>query len=144
MLSINMRIRIFMLPVNMGARNHETTNNHETPSRGDNGSVKIEFVRLLQVQRDLYALPRGMERFREYIKTMTDAGTRDSALPLVAMNPVGKDHVPALIDEYLRLHADDAAERTVTSLANRYSDIDRSFKVALVVADDLKGGWTNL
>ena len=32
------------------------------------------------VQRSLYALPRGMERFREYIRTMTDAETGDLAL----------------------------------------------------------------
>ena len=47
-----------------------------------------------------------MERFREYIKTMTDPETGDLALPLVAMNPMGKDHVPALIDEYLALGAE--------------------------------------
>ena len=55
-------------------------------------------------------LPRGMERFREYIKTMTDAETGDLALPLVAMNPMGKDHVPALIDDYLALGAETIAE----------------------------------
>src|SRR5204863_406485 len=49
-----------------------------------------------------------MARFREYIKTMTDAETGDLALPLVAMNPMGKDHIPALIDEYIAL----GAERT--------------------------------
>ena len=60
-------------------------------------------------------MPRGMERFREYIKTMTDAETGDLALPLVAMNPMGKDHVPALIDEYLALGAEEIAEAAVRS-----------------------------
>jgi len=32
--------------------------------------MKLEYVPLLQVQRDLYKMPRGFERFREYIKTM--------------------------------------------------------------------------
>lgn len=32
--------------------------------------MKLEFVPLLQVQRDLYRLPRGMERFRAYLQTM--------------------------------------------------------------------------
>ena len=54
-------------------------------------------------------MPRGMERFREYIKTMTDAETGDLALPLVAMNPMGKDHIPALIDEYIALGAETIA-----------------------------------
>lgn len=31
--------------------------------------MTLTHLPLLQVQRDLYALPRGMERFREYIRT---------------------------------------------------------------------------
>jgi hypothetical protein len=101
-------------------------------------------------------MPRGMERFREYIKTMVDAQTGDLALPLVAMNPMGKDHVPALIDEYLALGAEQIAEdavRTAGEARSRLSTEARSakaedpaaanYKVALVVSDDLKGGWTN-
>jgi hypothetical protein len=99
----------------------------------------LSYVPLLKVQRDLYALPRGMERFREYIKTMTDAQTGDLALPLVAMNPMGKDHVPALIDDYLALGAEEIAEEAVRSV----SADGMSFRVGLVVSDDLKGGWTN-
>jgi hypothetical protein len=111
--------------------------------------MTLTFVPLLQVQRDLYALPRGMERFREYIRTMTDEATGDLALPLVAMNPMGKDHVPALIDEYLALGAETIASRAVVDAAG----VDAAgggkpsglppFKVGLVVSDDLKGGWTN-
>jgi hypothetical protein len=99
----------------------------------------LSLVPLLRVQRELYALPRGMERFREYIKTMTDEATGDLALPLVAMNPMGRDHVPALIDEYLALGAEEIAEEAVRSV----SADGPAFRVGLVVADDLKGGWTN-
>ena len=125
-------------------------------------AMNLTFVPLLRVQRELYAMPRGMERFREYIKTMTDAETGDLALPLVAMNPMGKDHVPALIDEYLALGAEEIAEGAVRSaaapsrsaealgadrlraMADRVgAKADRSYRVALVVSDDLKGGWTN-
>jgi hypothetical protein len=112
--------------------------------------MRLTFVPLLQVQRDLYALPRGMERFREYIRTMTDAATGDLALPLVAMNPMGKDHVPALIDEYLALGAEEiAAASTASAAAKAAAECGGkpsglpAFKVALVVSDDLKGGWTN-
>ena len=124
--------------------------------------MTLTFMPLLQVQRDLYALPRGMERFREYIKTMTDAETGDLALPLVAMNPMGKDHVPALIDEYLALGAEQIGEDAVRSAfgplrsaealgadrrraaADRIGGkVDHAYRVALVVSDDLKGGWTN-
>jgi hypothetical protein len=87
-------------------------------------------------------MPRGMERFREYIKTMMDAETGDLALPLVAMNPMGKDHVPALIDDYLALGAEEIAEEA-TAKAVALQTSDRAYRVALVVSDDLKGGWTN-
>ena len=52
--------------------------------------MRLEYVPLLKVQRDLYELPRGMERFREYIRTMSDAATGDLKFPLVAMNPMGR------------------------------------------------------
>ncbi len=104
--------------------------------------MTLTFVPLLQVQRDLYSMPRGMERFREYIKTMTDAGTGDLALPLVAMNPMGKDHVPALIDDYLALGAERIADDAVRG-AGPSGPAAAHYRVALVVSDDLKGGWTN-
>ena len=109
--------------------------------------MHLTFVPLLKVQRELYAMPRGMERFREYIKTMTDAESGDLALPLVAMNPMGKDHVPALIDDYLALGAEQIAEDAVASARSRVASTSphptADFNVALVVSDDLKGGWTN-
>jgi len=104
--------------------------------------MRLEFLKLLQIQRDLYAMPRGMERFHAYIRTMTD-DEGDLALPLVAMNPMGKDHVPALLDEYIRLDADGAAEREMAALRDAYPDVAKTFRIALVLADDLKGGWTN-
>jgi hypothetical protein len=107
--------------------------------------MTVEFVPLLQVQRDLYALPRGMERFREYIRTTTDAETGDLALPLVAMNPMGKEHIPVLLDQYLAMGAEQIAAEAVASFrrAGALDPAEPSFKACLVVSDDLKGGWTN-
>jgi len=119
-------------------------------------TVKLSHLPLLQVQRDLYAVPRGTERFREYIKAMTNAETGDLALPLVAMNPMGKDHVPALIDDYLALGAEQIAADAINAWTATASPAAtssetvknaslraREYKVCLVVSDDLKGGWTN-
>ena len=119
--------------------------------------MKLSLLPLLQIQRDLYAMPRGMERFREYIKTMTDPDTGDLALPLVAMNPMGKDHIPALIDEYIALDAERIASGAIDGVRRGGSFLsaevrsakvedppaDREYRVGLVVSDDLKGGWTN-
>ncbi len=105
--------------------------------------MKLSFLPLLQVQRDLYALPRGMERFREYIKTMTNPETGDLALPLVAMNPMGKDHIPALIDEYISLGAETIAQEAIDGATQTIAVASHEFRVGVVVSDDLKGGWTN-
>jgi len=105
--------------------------------------VKLEFVPLLQVQRDLYRLPRGMERFRAYLQTMAGPEAKDLELPLGAMNPMGKDHVPALLDEYLAFDADELAAHAVVEVDPQLARVPGEFKVALVIADDAMGGWTD-
>ena len=103
----------------------------------------LEYVPLLQVQRDLYTIPRGGTRFRAYLRTMIDPHTRDLRLPLVNMNPMGKDHVPQLIDELLSLDADGVARQAMEQAAAAQRAVAGSFRVALVVVDDVGGGWTN-
>lgn len=105
--------------------------------------MKLEFVPLLQLQRDLYRLPRGPERFRAYLQTMIDPETEDPRLPLSAMNPMGKDHAPTLLDRYLAFDADGLAARAVAEAESRLSNVEGEFKVALVIADDAMGVWTN-
>lgn len=105
--------------------------------------MKLEYIPLLQVQRDLYQMPRGFERFRQYLATMIDPQARDLKLPLVAINPMGKDHVPALLDELLAIGAEHIAASAVADAAPVVAQTPGEFKVALVVADDLMGGWTN-
>jgi hypothetical protein len=105
--------------------------------------MKLEFVPLLQVQRDLYRIPRGFERFRAYLRTMIDPSGTDLQLPLVAMNPMAKDHAAALLDELLALDADGVAAAAVAKAAEQVADVPGDYRVALVLADDLKGGWTN-
>jgi len=105
--------------------------------------MKLEFVPLLQVQRDLHRMPRGWERFRAYLQTLVDPETKELKLPLSAMNPMGKDHVPALLDQYLAFDADGLAARAVAEAESRLSNVEGEFKVALVIVDDAMGGWTN-
>ncbi len=107
--------------------------------------MELEYVPLLRTQRELYDLPRGRERFRAYLRTMVDARTGDLELPLVAMNPMGKDHVPALLDRLLAARADGAGAVAMIRAAERPSlgSVRGRYRVALVVADDAHGGWTN-
>jgi hypothetical protein len=102
--------------------------------------MRLRYEPLLAVQREIYRLPRSMERFQEYLRTMLNERGDDLALPLSGMNPMAKEHVPALLDRYLELDADAIAARAVgeTKVTG-----EGDYKVALVLSDDLKGGWTN-
>ncbi len=108
--------------------------------------MRLEYVPLLQTQRDLYRLPIGMDRFRAYLDTLVDKDADDIRLPLSGMNPMGKEHVPAFLDALLAMDADNAAaaavERAHTAIACPAAGPER-FRVCLVATDDLLGGWTN-
>ena len=105
--------------------------------------MDLEYAPLLKVQRDLYQMPRGFERFREYLRTMIDAQSGDLKLPLVAMNPMGKDHVPAFLDA-----CSPGRGRRSSARGRRGAQADRGkrrarSRCAAVVSDDSFGGWTN-
>jgi hypothetical protein len=105
--------------------------------------MKLDYVPLLQIQRELQGIPRGMGRFRQYLRTISPDGANLELPSLVAMNPMGKDHVTALLDALLALDADGVAARAVAEASARVADEPGDFKVALVIVDDLMGGWTN-
>jgi hypothetical protein len=105
--------------------------------------MNLEYVQLLQVQRDLYKLPRGFERFQEYLRTMIDEGSGDLKLPLPALNPMGKDHVPLFLDRLLDIDADGQGRNATIAAEVHLRAEPGAYKVCLVASDDLLGGWTN-
>jgi hypothetical protein len=106
--------------------------------------MKLEYVPLLQVQRELHAIPRGRGRFREYLRLIAGRDGTGLELPtLLIMNPMGKDHVNALLDTLLALDADGIGARAAAEVASVLAGEPGDFKIALVVADDLMGGGTN-
>ncbi|MSP14415.1 MAG: hypothetical protein EXR62_15865 [Chloroflexi bacterium] len=107
--------------------------------------MDLTLIPLLQVQHELYEIPRGMERFNKYIAAMT-GGTDDIALPLVSMNPMGKEHILPMLDTLIGMGAEEIAATAIAAAARRFRHVthsERRFQVGLVVVDDAKGGWTN-
>jgi hypothetical protein len=104
--------------------------------------MQLSLFRMLQTQRGIYDLPRDANRFRKYIETMTGGGS-DMVLPMVAMNPMSKDTGPKRFDQLLALDAEGIAEGAVKESEQRLRAIPGKFQVALTVADDLQGGWTD-
>ncbi len=106
--------------------------------------MPLQYVPLLEIQRDLYRLPRDRNRFRTYLRTMmNDAGDDIAIPPLVAMNPMAREHVPQLVEAYLALDADQVAHQALAEIAPTTSKIEEDLRIGLVVLDDLHGGWTN-
>jgi hypothetical protein len=113
--------------------------------------MNLDYVPLLPVIRQIQSIPRGqppdfngMRRFRQYLRTIFDYDRKVvKLLPLLMVNPMGKDHVTALVDDYLAMDADATGARVAAEAAARLADVPGDFKIGLIVADDLLGGGTN-
>ncbi len=106
--------------------------------------MKLEYMPLFQVQRELQVMPRDYQRFRQYLRMIKTLDGRSLERPsLIAMNPMGKEHVSNLLDSLLALDADRIAGRAAADASARLEDTPGDCKITLVIADDLKGGWTN-
>jgi hypothetical protein len=104
--------------------------------------MQLEHLPLLHVHRELYSMPRGMDRFRRYLAALTGGGD-DLALPLTAMNPMGKDHMLRATEAWIAAGAEEAAVQAGREAQARLADAPGRLRVGLVLADDVAGGWTN-
>ena len=118
--------------------------------------MKVGYVPVLQILRDLYVQPRGMQRFQKYVATLT-GGTQDVVLPIGVANPMATDHAVAKIDELLALGAETIGAAAAANAHERLERIPLAFssasaggtaaegeiKASVVLADDVGGGWTN-
>lgn len=104
--------------------------------------MTIEWVPLLNIQRELYNLPGGTKRFEHYIQTLT-GNTQDIVLPLGAMNPMGKQHVADHLNKLIRLNAEEIAADTITEAKEKLHNANGNIQIGIVVVDDVGGGWTH-
>ena len=106
--------------------------------------MKVTYLPVLATLRELYVQPRDMHRFRDYIGKLT-GGTGDIVLPIGVANPMAREHAVARIDEWLALDAEAIGAAAATTAAQRLARIpgDVEIKAAVVLADDVGGGWTN-
>ncbi len=104
--------------------------------------MELEYLPILQLQRDLYDTPRGPQRFQQYLDMCRD-GQGGMGLPLAMLNPMGKAHVPMLFDQYLAMDTERIATTLIKKTAQKLIAIAGDFRVILTLADDAGGGWTN-
>jgi hypothetical protein len=104
----------------------------------------IEYVPLLPELSRLYALPRDMNRFRSYLKTVVnEAGDDAEYAPLVLANPMAREPVRDLVESYLSIDADGIAERELALISQDFESFRNPIRATLMIVDDLQGGWTN-
>ena len=75
---------------------------------------------------------------------MTD-GDGGLKLPLPLFNPMGNEHVAAVLDRLIDAGAEATARDALARVAERLPKdaLGGAVRVALVVADDAGGGWTD-
>ncbi|MGE3758619.1 MAG: hypothetical protein AB7H97_12725 [Pseudobdellovibrionaceae bacterium] len=103
--------------------------------------MSLQLVEILKIQKELLSLPRSKERFDVYLKTMT-GGTDDLMIPIGSFNPMSKEHVSSVIDQLTELRAEAILASVLRDFNSKELGFKEDFKVALVVVDDVKGGWT--
>ena len=107
--------------------------------------MHISYLPVLGILRELYLQPRDMQRFRNYVATLT-GGTDDVVLPIGVANPMAREHAVAKIDELLGVGAEDVGAKAAVDAAARLVDtvsLDLEVKASIVLVDDVAGGWTN-
>ncbi len=103
--------------------------------------MRVEYVPTLLLQRELYAMPRDVERFKRYLWELI-RGTDELVVPLVDFNPMGRDHVAQALEALLAVDADGVVQRALEAAASELPG-DREFRATLVLSDDVGGMWTH-
>lgn len=105
--------------------------------------MKVAYLPVLAILRDLYQQPRDMQRFRNYVATLTGGGD-DIVLPIVSANPMAKKHALAKLDELLALGAEEIGADAARQAEARLTKVESvEIKASVLLADDVGGGWTN-
>src|SRR5262245_37941675 len=106
--------------------------------------MKIEYRPLLPVQRELQSIPRSRARFHHYLRTIFSEDRKIAELPpLLAANPMAKEHVTQLLDDFLALDADRIAVEAAREAAAVLAEVPGEVYVTLIIMGDLMGGGTN-
>jgi len=107
--------------------------------------LTFELTPIIDIMFDLYQKPRTFERFKEYIATLEGGKKGDLTLPIGGFNPMAKEHVMDKLRELKNLNAEQLIKDTLKELNDGHpvKENANTFKVALNLSDDLKGGWTN-
>ena len=107
--------------------------------------MQFELLPTVDLMLGLYGQPRSPARFQNYLKLLQGDSKGDLVLPIGNFNPMAKEHVVEKLQELKIMKAEQLIAKILSDLnkTTTSSKENSVFKVALNVADDLHGGWTN-
>lgn len=107
--------------------------------------IQFELLPILDIMIDLYKKPIGAARFQAYLKQLQGDTKGDLVLPIGGFNPMAKPHLVEKLAELKAIQAETIIQKTLFDLNQSFKRETSVtiFKVALNVADDLEGSWTN-
>ncbi len=80
--------------------------------------LRVSYLPVLQILRELYVQPRDAQRFQRYVATLT-GGSDDVVLPIGVANPMAREHALVKMDELLALGADALGAEAAATAARR-------------------------
>ena len=104
--------------------------------------MNFELLPILNLMLDFYEKPRDLARFQAYLSLLQGDTKGDLALPISGFNPMAKAHVLDKLRELKALNAEKIMSETLADAFPKQKNAP-VFKVALTLADDAQGGWTN-
>lgn len=106
--------------------------------------MKFEILPIIDTMLELYEKPRSIERFQAYISILQGT-TKDLVIPITGFNPMAKEHLLKKLAALKDMKAERLMQDVIDEINIEYrNERDlKVIKVALNLADDLKGGWTN-
>lgn len=103
--------------------------------------MTFELLPVIGLMLELYRQPLDFNRFKSYISLLTGDTQDDLVLPIGGFNPMAKAHTVQQLQALKQLDAEGIMRDVLHKL-----DLPGGapvFNVALTLADDLQGGWTN-
>lgn len=106
--------------------------------------MKFKLLKILPKIRKLYNLPRTKKRFDAYLQLLQGTSKKEMIVPIAGYNPMGKDLAVEKLEQLIALQAEELLEKELQKFNKTLeSKNHRIIQVAINLADDVEGAWSN-
>lgn len=101
-------------------------------------------IPVVDQMQSLYKIPKGQERFEQYLLMLQGEEKSDMILPISGFNPMGDDLVVDKLGELQKLGVESKAQSATAWVNDLYPDFDMEMGIAINLTDDVGGSWSHL